>query len=300
MSAEKPMSVALTRRGLIAAGAACFLMPDRVLSASPQRIVSLDYALASTLLSLGIVPKAIASRADWDIWVIEPELPAEVADLGSSWEINFEVLASLKPDLILTTPFNAALTPRLETVAPTLTLGVFTVEGGDVLPKAVAATRALAAQVERQPEGEAFIARTESFFDSCRARIERINAPPLALLSFLDARHARIYTSPGLYHNVLQRIGLQNAWAAPGNFWGFETIGIERLAEITDPAARLIAFEPIPADVMPKLAESPLWQALPFARPGHFAVLPGALMFGMLNDAVRFARLLTDHLEQTA
>lgn len=300
MSAENLMSVALTRRSLLAAGAASLLLPDRAFSAVPQRIVSLDYGLASTLLSLGLVPKAIASRADWDIWVIEPELPAEVADLGSSWEINFEVLASLKPDLILTTPFNEALTPRLETVAPTLTLGVFTVEGGDVLPKAIAATRALAARVEKPQEGEVFIARTEAFFDSCRARIERINAPPLALINFLDARHARIYTSPGLYDNVMQRIGLQNAWSAPGNFWGFETIGIERLSEITDPATRLIAFEPVPADVMPKLEQSPLWQALPFARPGHFAVLSGALMFGMLNDAVRFARLLTDHLEQAA
>lgn len=293
------MAFEMTRRSLLAAGAA-LILPDRAFSAGSQRIVSLDYGLASTLLSLGIVPKAIGSRADWDIWVIEPELPAEVADLGSSWEINFEVLTSLKPDLILTTPFNAALTPRLETVAPTLTLGVFTVEGGDVLPKAIAATRALAARLEKPQEGEAFIARTEAFFDSCRARIERIGAPPLALLSFLDARHARIYTAPGLYHNVMQRIGLQNAWTAPGNFWGFETIGIERLSEIKDPATRLIAFEPVPADVMPKLEQSPLWQALPFARPGHFAVLPGALMFGMLNDAVRFARLLTEHLEQAA
>ncbi|WP_377298169.1 ABC transporter substrate-binding protein [Rhizobium sp. SGZ-381] len=294
------MSLALTRRGFIAAGAACVLRPDLALSAGPQRIVSLDYGLASTLLSLGIVPKAVASRADWDVWVIEPDLPAEVVDLGSSWEINFEVLTSLRPDLILTTPFNAALTPRLEAVAPTLSLGVFTADGGDVLPKAFAATRALAARVERKDEGDAFIARTEAFFNECRARIARIGAPPLALLSFLDSRHARIYTAPGLYHNVMQRIGLANAWTAPGNFWGFETIGIERLAEMKDPATRLIIFEPVPADVMPKLEESPLWQALPFARPGQFAVLPGALMFGMLNDAMRFARLITDHLEQAA
>ncbi|WP_246103088.1 iron-siderophore ABC transporter substrate-binding protein [Rhizobium straminoryzae] len=273
---------------------------DALKAGGPTRIASLDYGLASTLLSLGLTPVAIAARDDWDKWVVEPPLPAGIADLGASWEINFEVLTSLKPDLILTTPYNAALTPRLEAVAPTLSLGVYTADGGDVLPKAVAATRGLAEGVGRVAEGEALIARTEAFFDACRARLARVAPPPLALINFLDARHARIYTAPGLYHNVLERLGLTNAWAKPGNFWGFETIGIERLAEIGDERARLIAFEPVPADVLPKLALSPLWQALPLARPGHFSVLPGSLMFGMLNDAVRFARILTDHLEQTA
>lgn len=297
------MRQAFTRRGalrLAAGGLACPALIGAARAAAPQRIASLDYGLASTLLSLGLSPVAVASGADWDKWVVEPPLPPGVADLGSSWEINFEVLTSLRPDLILTTPYNAALTPRLEAIAPTRTFSVYVAEGGDVLPKAVAATRGLAEAVDRAAEGEAFITRTEAFFDQCRARLARLAPPPLAMLSFLDARHARIYTAPGLFHNVLTRIGLTNAWTPSGTFWGFETIGIERLAEITDPAARLMVFEPVPADVLPKLAESPLWQALPFARPGHFSVLPASLMFGMLNDAVRFARILTDHLEQTA
>jgi iron complex transport system substrate-binding protein len=284
----------------LAAAAGAGLSSRSALAANPSRIVSLDYSLASTLFSLGVVPLAVASLADWKTWVVEPELPASVADLGSSWEINFEVLLGLKPDLILTTPYLDSLKPRLEQYAPVARFEVYTPEGGDILPKAVAATRQLGAMIGKTGEAEAFIARADAYFDACRERIARLGAPPLALVSFLDARHMRIYTAPGLYHNVLARIGLRNAWEKPGNYWGFETLGIERLSEIEDPSARLIAMEPVPADVVLKLGESPLWQALPFARKGQFAVLPGALMFGMLNDAMRFARLVTDYLEASA
>ncbi|MGN7292643.1 iron-siderophore ABC transporter substrate-binding protein [Rhizobium sp. SAFR-030] len=288
----------LSRRSVLGLLAGGLCLPKVAgASSSALKVASLDYGMASTLLSLGIVPVAVASLADWDRWVIEPEMPGEVVDLGSSWEINFEVLESLRPDLILTTPFNAALTPRLEQVAPVLSYGVFTPEGGDVLPKAVSATRAIAARVGRSAEGEAVIVRMEEFLDSCRRRLEKRAPPPLALVNFMDARHVRIYSAPGLYQNVLQKIGVENAWPHPGNFWGFEAIGIERLADITDPRAKLIAFEPVPADVLPKLSESPLWQQLPFSRPGQTAILPGALMFGLLNEAMRFARLITDHLE---
>ena len=62
----------------------------------------------------------------------------------------------------------------------------------------------------------------------------------------------------------------------------------------------MIAFDPIPPDVLPTLAQSPLWQALPFSQPGHLSVVPPALMFGMVNEAMRFAGLVTDLLEKNA
>ncbi|CAH0338686.1 iron-siderophore ABC transporter substrate-binding protein [Rhizobium sp. CECT 9324] len=289
------------RRQLLAGLATSLLAPHLAIGArAPQRLISLDYGLASTAMALGVVPKAIAAGADWDRWVIEPPLPPEVADLGSPWEVNFEIISALKPDLILNTPYGGALTPRLEEIAPVLQLEVYTADGGDILPKAVAATRKLGEALGRGAEAEQFILEADAFFDACRERIAKVGSRPLAMVYFMDPRHVRIYTSPGLYANVLTRIGLTNAWSKPGNFWGFETIPIENLAEITDPEARLVAFDPLLPDVLPILERSPLWQALPFARPGHLTVLPGSLMFGMLSDAMRFARIMTDYAEASA
>ncbi len=265
-----------------------------------QRIVSLDYGIASTLLSLGLPPVGLSDLADWDRWVVDPLLPKSVVDIGSSFEVNFEILLELKPDIILTTPFLDELLPRLQSVAKVMRVEVFSPDAGPVLPAAIAATNKLARELGRQKEGDAFLARSDAFFEKCRLRLVGRNIPPVGLVNFMDARHARIYSRPGLFHNALERIGLQNAWTEESNYWGFETIGIEELSRVKDPDARLIAFDPVPADVLPKLAHSPLWNALPFARPGHLSILPPVLMFGMVNEAMRFAGLLTDLLERDA
>lgn len=301
MSPDRLAGAILARRRLLqGAGAMALLsLPVPAIADSPK-IVSLDYGLASTLLSLGIVPAAVASLADWGKWVIEPAMPESVIDLGSSWEVNLEILTALKPDLILTTPYLDASLPRLQGVGKVLRLETYRPDGGAILPSVIAATRRLAAEIGREAEAERFLAQADAFFDECRARLARRPRPPLALVNFMDARHVRIFGAPGLYDAVLTRIGLANAWMGAANYWGFEIVGIETLARITDPDALLIAFEPVPGDVLPKLARSPLWQALPFARPGHFAVLPGALLFGMVNEAMRFARLMTARLEESA
>ncbi|MBB4526655.1 UNVERIFIED_ORG: ABC-type Fe3+-hydroxamate transport system substrate-binding protein [Rhizobium sophorae] len=288
----------VTRRSLLQFAAASVVPAPLFAQSIGPRIVSLDYGLASTLLSLGLPPVGISDLADWDRWVVEPPMPKSVVDIGSSFEVNFEILVTLKPDIILTTPYLDELLPKLQSVAKVVRLEVFTPGIGSILPAAIAATRKLAGELGRENEAEQFLARADAFFERCRSRLAGKSLPPVALVNFMDARHVRIYSSPGLFHNVLERVGVRNAWTRESNYWGFETIGIEDLSKITDPDARLIAFDPVPPDVLPKLAQSPLWNRLAFARPGHLSILPPALMFGMVNEAMRFAGLLTDVLEK--
>lgn len=296
MSAERDPTT-LSRRALLGALASAALPASRALAAATPRIVSLDYGLASTLLALGIVPIAISELADWDKFVVDPPMPKGVADLGSSLELNFEVLLALKPDLILTTPYLDDLLPRLGAISRVLRVEIYSEESGRMLPAAIKATRTLGLQIDRQAETEAYIARADALFEDCRRRLSQVARPPVVLCDFLDARHARVFSRPGLLTNVLERIGVKDAWPEASNYWGFQTIAIEELSKVSDASAKLIAFDPIPDDVLPKLKRSPLWQALPFAQPGHFRVLPPTLLFGMLNEAMRFARLITDLLE---
>ncbi|MGY5802346.1 iron-siderophore ABC transporter substrate-binding protein [Rhizobium sp. LEGMi12c] len=301
MSSERSLeTLTLSRRTLLAA-AAFFAVPQTGMAAEriAGPIVSLDYGLASTLLALGVTPAAIASLADWDTWVVEPKMPDGVIDLGTTGEINLEVLASVKPALILTTPYLAPLKPQLEAIAPVLELTIYA-EGGEALPRSIEATRRLADAIGRRQQAEEFLTRSEQFFDECANRVKKLNPAPLALINFVDTRHARIYCGAGLYQNVMTRIGLKNAWTGPGDYWGFETIGLEQLATL-DQSLRLIAFEPLlPPNVLDSLQDSPLWTSLPFVRAERVSVLPGTLMFGMVQEAERFARILLDHLEKFA
>ncbi|MEO3435137.1 iron-siderophore ABC transporter substrate-binding protein [Inquilinus sp. CAU 1745] len=284
------------RRAFVA-GCACAAVapwPLRAAEPVPERIVSLDYGLATTLLALGVTPVGVAGAVEWHKWVVEPELPPEVADVGLDREVNVEVLAALDPDLILATPYVAHLTPLLERIAPVEIYGIYTAERRP-LALSVAATRDIGALIGRPDAAEAYIGRADRFLSDCAARLSGIDAPPLALVNFMDARHARIYGGGSLYQGVLDRLGLENAWTGPSNDWGFQTIGIEMLATAS-PDLRLVSFEPIPPDVLPTLDHSPLWTQLPFVREGRVSTLPSTLMFGMVPAALRFASLITDHL----
>lgn len=282
-------------RGMAAAGMTAIIAPRVFALGKYRRIVSLDYALASTLLSIGARPIGVASLADWGRWVVDPPMPDDVVDIGSSWEINFELLTVLKPDLILTTPYLEALRPRLETFAPVLSIPVYNGDGKPVLPAARKATETVGDAIGLGAEARAFLARAEATFDACRARLGP-DTDRVLLVNMMDNRHVRIFGAPGLYHGVLERLGIGNAWTGTGNYWGFETLGIEALAAYADPDIRLFAFEPLPAGVLAKLETSPIWQALPAARPGRFGVLPGVLMFGMIREAMRFAEIITERL----
>ncbi|WP_349369058.1 ABC transporter substrate-binding protein [Salinarimonas sp.] len=300
MRSDRTLRPEPCRRGLLKALGCVLATPAATLAraSSPERIASLDYGAATTLLALGLPPVAVADAADWDVWVVDPALPAGIVDLGDDLEPNMELLAAIRPELILLTPYLAPLAPTLERIAPVMTLTIYA-EDGRPLARAEAQTLELAARIGRIDAARAFLAEADATFAALRARLAGIAVPPLALVNFMDARHARVFGRHGLYQDVLDRLGLVNAWSGPTNFWGFRTIGIEELSRVPD-AAALVAFEPVPPAILPTLRASPLWRALPFVRENRVSTLPGVLMFGMVPSALRFARLLTEHLTRRA
>jgi ferric hydroxamate transport system substrate-binding protein len=290
----RPIPPSLDRRQFLASLAVSPFLPLLTEHKTALRVASLDWALAETMFALGHKPIAIVDATSWNKFVVEPPLPPGIADLGLSTEINFELLASLKPGLILTSPFVQELEPALRRIGDTLSLSVFEPASVPFAQQRVL-TRTLGERLDSVAESENFLASAEQMFDSYRARINALHPLPVLLVNFMDGRHVRVYGGAGLYQNVLDRIGVTNAWTGQTNYWGYSTVGIEKLA--TGQNLRLIAFEPIPPDTYPTLQRSPLWSQLPFVKAGQVSVLPTVLMFGAIPSALRFARLLVEHLE---
>ena len=279
--------------GIAATAATVCAARATVMPAPRPRIASLDYALTETLLALGHPPIAQTAAGDWDEWVVEPALPTGVADLGSSLQVNFERLALLEPDLILTTDYVARQETALSRIAPVERLTIYQ-EGTDPLQRARDVTRLLADRTGRQDAADAFLEEIDATFSACARRLAGLSLPPVYLVAFMDTRHARIFGRHGLYQSVLDRLGVTNAYEGETNYWGFATVGVETLATARD--VRLFAFEPLPPTLMQTLGASPLWRQLPFVKAGQVTVLPPTLMFGALPSALRFAQLLTDAL----
>ncbi|MQT15083.1 ABC transporter substrate-binding protein [Segnochrobactrum spirostomi] len=288
--------IELDRRSVLAALAGLGLGPARA-AESGRRIAVLDYGLAQTMLALGVAPIAIAEAGEWLKWVGAPPLPAEIVDLGTDREINLEVLAAVKPDLVLSTPYLEQLTALIAPIAPVVSLPIYS-DARAPLRLSVEAARRIGAITDRADAAVRLVAEADAKFAVLRSRFAARPQAPLLLVNFVDERHLRVYGGASLYQDVLDRVGLANAWARPTNDWGFATIGLEALADF--PEARLIVFEPIGPDIRAVLARGPLWSRLPLVKAGRVSIVPTVLMFGTLPSATRFADILDATLPEAA
>eukprot|EP01031_Cornospumella_fuschlensis_P048624 gene48624-59539_t len=238
----------------------------------------MDFGLAETLVEMGLPPIAIPNPDSWQQWVVEPPLPSGIVNLGADREPNLELLAALKPDLIVTTPYLDAIKPLLGRFAPTQTFSVYAPPPGEVYARSVSATRALAATVGRVDAGEELIARAEAEMAAARNKFvaSGLAGRSLLIVTFLDTRHVRVYGAGSLFGDVLERCGLVNGWTRKTSYWGFSTVGIEDLAQST--ASSLLYLEPISGDTLDKLAASPLWNSLAFVKAGRVHRLPPVLI----------------------
>jgi iron complex transport system substrate-binding protein len=262
---------------------------------STPRVACLDWALAETMLALGAAPIGVVAASDWPRFVVEPALPPQVADIGLQQDINFELLATMRPDLILTSPFLEHFEPQLRRISPVLNLSIYD-DNGPPLAQREAVTRTIAGRIGKEAEAERFLAEAEQSFVAARERLARLHRRPLIIATFVDARHVRVYGGASLFQNVLSRLGLENAWSEPVGYFGSATVGVERLATAGD--IHFVAFDPLPPDVAPALRQSTLWQRLPFVGAGRISMLPSTLPFGAMPAALRFTRLLASALEQ--
>ncbi|NEJ73966.1 ABC transporter substrate-binding protein [Rhizobium phaseoli] len=267
--------------------------------AGDDGVVSLDYGLASTMLALGQTPRAVVSLRNWAEWVVVPTMPAGVVDLGTTSELNLEVLTSIQPSLILSTAFLAALDEKLSRIAPVERFTIYA-EHNEALDRSYAETLRLSTMIGRAEEAKAFLSHADATFDRLRGRTRSLAVPPVAVINFIDNRHARIYGGPGLFSGAMRRIGLENAWKGDASYWGFQTIGLEQLAELDEQAHLIVVSPLLPSDILTQLSESPLWTSLPFVKRQRISVIPGVLMFGMVQEALRFSTLVVDVLEKAA
>jgi len=135
----------LSRRRLLLASATMLLPGASFGTPLASRVACFDWALAETLLALGIPPIGVVAANDWSRFVVEPALPTQTADLGLQQEVNFELLAELRPDLILLSPFLANFEPQLRKIAETMSLSVYD-DNGPPLAQRETVMRVLAAR----------------------------------------------------------------------------------------------------------------------------------------------------------
>lgn len=269
-------------------------LPQAEVVKSVPRIATVDWTVAETLLALGVAPLAMGDVESYRAWVGEPTLPAEVVDIGLRMQPNRELLAELKPDLILISPLMASLEPTLSQIASVQSIALYEPDT-DLWQRLHEATLTIAALVGKTAEAERQLAALDRELARMKGQLPT-DLPPLLVVQFIDERHVRVFGHHSLFEAVMQRLGLRNAWQGETNAWGFSVVSLEQFLAL--PEARLVVVDPVPVGVSEKLQEPGLWQHLPLVKQGKVLHLPAVWSFGGLLAARRFADLLSGALQE--
>ncbi|MCX4028347.1 ABC transporter substrate-binding protein [Spartinivicinus marinus] len=265
------------------------------LTKTPFKIVALDWVLAESLLSLGVTPYAVADSDGYNQWVVKPQLPSQVKNVGSRREPNLERLTQLKPDLILMSSHLSPLYPSLQTIAPTMVLTVYN-EKRDPFNQAKKILNQLAIVTTKENIAAQLISEAEQYIQNNGSRLKKAGkaARPFFLVRFIGNKHIRIHGEYSLAGQTLTMMGLTNAWQGTANMWGFASASMDKLA--LSQQANVLYFGPLNKTNKAKIFSTPLWRAMTFTRQKRVYELPPIWAFGGINAAVRLSDTLTDAL----
>lgn len=292
--------MSLTRRQLLqnlaVGGLACATGVPLLAKERLTRIVALNWVAAETLLTLGVAPLAISDDRYYRIRMPTEVLPESVRDVGPYWEPNLELIQQLQPQLILSDPMTPTLERRLNGIAPTERVAIY--------PAANGAWRAttefmqmLARRVGREQHATQYIAAGERRLAELRALLARRPQPPVCVAVLnQDGRHAAVYGRNSMVQDVLNQLGVVNAWQGPVGPVGLAMVSIERLAERPDAHLVYLDIPTTSARLQSLRQPNDLWANLPAVRQGHTLTLqrfyPYAGAASFLDLAERIAAYL--------
>ncbi|MDU0340482.1 ABC transporter substrate-binding protein [Bosea rubneri] len=287
-----------TRRALLGSLGGFCLAPGAVAQPASRsvRVAAIDWAAAESLLALGIEPVAVANTGLYRQWSTEPALPPTVADLGMPEEPNLERLLELRPDLILVSGWQVALRQTLARIAPVQIFSVFE-SNRTPLSNALAKMRALAREFGVEEVGAAFESRLEHGFEQSRKRLQATRRPAVLLAVLLtDGMRITIYGKGSLLGDVLDRLGLENAWTGAMPVFGRITIGIERLLELPDFWLLYMDQGHRTQVALQRLRANSIWRALPAVAAARVRPIAAVWPFAGAPTALRFAGIVTDRM----
>ncbi len=248
----------------------------------PTRIVVLEWTYAEDLLALGIQPAGVADIDGYRKWVnIEPQLAADVTDVGTRQEPSLETIAALEPDLIIGVQFrHEPIYDDLSDIAPTLIFNPYPGEDG---PNQFDEMRhtflAIAEAVGREDQGRDVLAALDEIFETAQDELTEAGYGDREFVlaqafTSQDVPQIRLFTDNAMAVQILESIGLENAWDTGFEQYGFSTVGVEALANV-ETADFFYVVQDDDNVFENQLRDNPVWRNLAFVRDDRAYPLGG-------------------------
>lgn len=259
---------------------------------SAERIVALEWLPVELMLALGVTPYGVADIPNYRMWVNEPVLPDSVIDVGLRTEPNLELLTQMKPSMLVWSAGYGPSPKILARIAPGRSFAFS--DGKQPLEQARRSLLEMAELLNKQEVAHRHLAAFDAYIDRLKPRFAQRGERPLLMMSLLDSRHMLVFGPNCLFQEILDRLGVKNAWQGETNFWGSTVVGIDRLAAYKD--VDVLCFDHGNEADMRRLAATPLWQAMPFVRANRVQNVPAVWFYGATLSAMNFARILDNAL----
>lgn len=240
------------------------------ISKIPTRVIALEWVYVENLLALGIQPVGIADIKGYNNFVnIKPQLSEKVVDIGTRAEPSLEAIAKLKPDLILgVEQRHQEISNLLNSIAPTFLFNPYPSENNaNQLEEMQQTFTKIAKTVNREEQGKLVLDEMQQNVDKAKKQLSNIkvsqNQFVLAQLSDSGPQF-RLFSDNSMAIQILNKIGLENAWKGTFDIFGFNTVGVEALPKVEE--ANFIYITADNNVYWQNLQNNPVWKGLEFVQ----------------------------------
>ena len=252
---------------------------------TPSRIVALGWVYVENLLALGIQPVGVADIKGYNDFVnIKPQLADTVVDIGTRAEPSLEAIAKLKPDLILGVELrHKEIYNLLNSIAPTFLFNPYPpAKNANQLEEMQQTFLKIAQTVNREDKGKSVLNEMQQTFDKANKQLNDLTkAESKFVLAQLgdSAPQMRLFTDNAMAVQILNKIGLENAWQGTFDAFGFNTVWVEALPKVEDANFLYITAEN--NVYWQNLQNNPVWKGLKFVEQNRvYSIESDTWVFG--------------------
>lgn len=229
-------------------------MGETEISATPKRIITLEYSFVDSLAALDVKPVGIADDNKKDILIKAiADKVGDYTSVGTRSQPNLEVISSLKPDLIIADlKRHKAIYEELSKIAPTIVLK--SLESS--YDENISSFKTIATAVGQEDKAETRLKEHDDFINSKKAELAFDSNKTVLSAAIRDTFNA--HASSSFDGELLEKIGMKNV--IQNNDSPYAELTLEQLVQTNPDVLFLMKSED--KTVIEDWQQNPLWKDL--------------------------------------
>ncbi len=260
----------------------------------PTRVVTTDWALLEQLLELGIEPIGAPELAAYRHYVQQPQLPAQMSDIGLRRSPSLAQLQALKPEIIILGTDQKDFARPFSLFSRVLYYKSFSERYRTNGKKSRARFLQLAELFQKTELAEQKLAARDARIEALKKKINKHfdgQPPAVTTIRFSSVEKCLVYGDNSMPMHALKLLGLRSDFPVKKSKWGEKEIRLQRLQTVDE--GYLVYFLPVDDE---KVLQSKAWRELPLVKQNRAVAADKAWSYGGAMSILYIAEAITEAL----